>query len=536
MDTRRLTTLTSAIALSSVLALAGQAPASKPGAVAAAPAAVAIAPPKAYDDIVSFAAAAAAAAPERVKYGSLGTLAGKDVPFIVVGNGIADATPAAVKAPDRLRVWVQAASREGTDAALMLLKDLAAGRNELWLSTVVLLVSPMELDPGRRRSPGDYVFLETPDAAMYAKAITEYDPHVAIEIRTEDGPCSAYAVTFSPPLHPNTSEHILGTLREEYIPFLVRGLKSRWSMDAFYRGTVVGGDDGCAPKPAEKVAATAGGRRGAPAPAARGRATGRGAAAPSSTPAPAADAQEPAWQASGYQLGIASNYVGVRNRFSLVGVVHARDGAEDRAAAASHFLEEAVAFAWGANARLKKATASADAGVLVGRRLPTGVQLSSLGQVEVLMSDAASAAAAAGGPVKRTSASRIVSMRDQLGFEAASDEVVAAEYFVPASQTAVVELLKKHGIQLRQLTQATKGAEEFVVTPAPAGSAPAASRIAGSWRPSAAEVPAGTWAVRMNQPLSRLAFALLEPTSEDSIAALPGVTDGKTYPILRRGR
>ena len=125
-------------------------------------------------------------------------------------------------------------------------------------------------------------------------------------------------------------------------------------------------------------------------------------------------------------------------------------------------------------------------------------------------------------------------MRDQLHFEPASDEIVAAEYFVPASQTAVVELLKKHGIQLRQLTQPTKGAEEFIVTPAPAGSAP--GRIAGTWQRSTAEVPTGSWAVRMNQPLSRLAFALLEPTSEDSVATLPGVSDGKTYPILRRGR
>ncbi len=125
-------------------------------------------------------------------------------------------------------------------------------------------------------------------------------------------------------------------------------------------------------------------------------------------------------------------------------------------------------------------------------------------------------------------------MRDQLHFEPASDEIVAAEYFVPASQTAVVELLKKHGVQLRQLTQGTKGAEEFVVTPAPIGSAP--GRIAGTWQRSTAEVPSGSWAVRMNQPLSRLAFALLEPTSEDSVATLPGVSDGKTYPILRRGR
>jgi hypothetical protein len=490
-------------------------------------------PPKAYDDIISFAAAAAATTPERVKVGSLGKLGGRDVPLVVVGNNLTDTTPAGVKASGKLRVWVQAGSREGTDAALMLVKDLAAGRNDLWLSAIVLLVSPMEIgDPKRQPSGREFVFLDTPEASMLAKGLTDYDPHVGIEIRTEDGPCSAYAVTFAPPLNPNTSEHILGALREEYFPFIISNMKTRWSMETFYRGKVVDGDDGCTPKPVEKVAATPSGRgRGAATQAAgRGRTGGRGAAP---APAPAVEAQQAAWQASGYQLGLAANYLGVRNRFSVVGVVHAKDAPGDRAKAAGYFLEEAIAFAWGANSRLKKATEAADAGVLVGRSLPTSTRLATLGQVEVLMSDP-NASGDPTTPTKRTSASRVVSMRDQLHFEPASDEIVAAEYFVPASQPAVAELLKKHGIQLRQMTQGTKGAEEFVVTPAPAGSAPA--RLAGTWQRSTAEVPSGSWAVRMNQPLSRLAFALLEPTSEDSVAGLPGVSDGKTYPILRRGR
>ena len=77
MNARLLTTLTSAIALSSVLALAGQ---TQPS-------------PKAYDDVASFAAAAAAAAPERVKLGSLGKLGGKDVPLVVIGQNVTDTTP-----------------------------------------------------------------------------------------------------------------------------------------------------------------------------------------------------------------------------------------------------------------------------------------------------------------------------------------------------------------------------------------------------------------------------------------------------------
>jgi hypothetical protein len=531
VNARVLTTLTSAIALSFVLALSGQTgtpgPAKPPADTGAT-----IAPPKGYDDVISFAAAAAATAPERVKFGTLGKLGGKDVPLVVVGTGLTDTSAAALKASPKLRIWVQAASREGTDAALMLLKDLAAGKNVLWLSSVVLLVSPMEIGDIRRTPSGrEFAFLDAPEAVTLAKALADYDPHVSIEIRTEDGPCSGYAVTFSGPLNPNTSEHVLGTLREEYFPYIVRSLKTKWSMESFYRGKVVGGDDGCTVKAPEK-AATAG-RRGASAPptAGRGRAGGARGTAATASPAPAVEAQQAAWQASGHQLGLVANYLGVRNRFSVVGAVHAKDTSDDRAKAASYFLEEALGFAWGANARLKKATESADAGVLVGRSLPTSTRLASVGQVEILMGDPAPGDS---GPVRRrTSPSRVVSMRDQLHFEPASDEIVAAEYFVPASESAIVELLRKHGIQLRQTTQGIKGAEEFAVVPA-AGSP--AGRLSGTWQRSTAEIPAGSWAIRMNQPLTRLAFALLEPTSEDSVAWMPGVTIGKIYPVLRRGR
>jgi hypothetical protein len=512
-----------------VLVVAGQ---TQPPSGAKPPAdpVVTIAPPKAYDDVISFATAAAATAPERLKLVAMGKLGGKDVPLVVVGHGVADATPAAIKASGKLRVWVQAASREGTDAALMLLKDMAAGKNELWLSAIVLLISPMEIGETRQPTGREYLGLESAESSLSAKALIDYDPHVGIEIRTEDGPCSAYAVTFAPPLNPNTSEHILGVLREEYFPFIIERLKTKSSMEAFYRGRVVGGDDGCTAKPVEKVAATpAGGRRGAAPAAGRGRAGGR---ATGSAPTPTVEPQQAAWQAFGYQLGLVSNYLGVRNRFAVVGVVHAKDSADDRASAAGQFLEEAVAFAWGANTRIKKATEAADAGTMVGRSLPTSTRLTTLGQVEILMSDAT--ASIDGAPPKRTGASRVVAMRDELHFEPASDEIVAAEYFVPAALTTVVELLRKHNIQLRQMPQPTKGVEEFVITPAPTGGA--GSRVAGTWQRSTAEVPSGSWAVRMNQPLSRLAFALLEPTSEDSVVTMAGVSDGKTYPILRRGR
>jgi hypothetical protein len=255
----------------------------------------------------------------------------------------------------------------------------------------------------------------------------------------------------------------------------------------------------------------------------RGSSTAKPAAP---APAPPEPAIEAAWAAPSHRLAVTANYVGARNRFAVVGVVHARDAAPERSNAASRFLQEALGFAWAASARIKKACEDADKQLLVGRSLPTSARPSTIGQVEILMS----APPAEGGPAaKRTEATATVTMRDRLRFEPATDEVLAAEYFLPPDETAIVDLLKHHGIQVRQLTQPTKGVEEFVI----ASAAPGTPQVAGGWKPTAADVPAGSWVVRMNQPLARLAFSLLEPTSDESVATFLR-ENGKIYRIMRR--
>ena len=52
-------------------------------------------------------------------------------------------------------------------------------------------------------------------------------------------------------------------------------------------------------------------------------------------------------------------------------------------------------------------------------------------------------------------------------------------------------------------------------------------------------VPAGAFEVKMNQPLARLAFYLLAPTSDDGVVNWNVIDDllgegVKTYPILRK--
>jgi hypothetical protein len=475
---------------------------------------------------------------------------GRDMSFVVVGTDLPDASAAAVRASGKVRVWVQSGDRHsGSDdrgAVLKMLGDIVAGRHALWLSSMVLLVNPIvDADAfGRGAGPAgdtvdptrDQVALITPEAAAFAKLFTEYDPHVSIALRTEAGPCTAYAVTYMAPLHPSVSEHILGPLRDDWFPFISKNLKSKHSLESFYRGTVEGGPDGCMAEPGVAVeAAPAPSRGGGPPPAANGRlgAAGRAGARGRSAPVPVAPpkpVEPPAWASVGHQANRRVNYVGLRNRFAIVGVTDANDTLARRTKAASAFLEEALSFVWAASTRLKKAAQDADAQPVIGRAFATRARPTTGNSIDILMSarqqPGLDAQQAAGLP----SAATPVQMVDRLRFEPAADETAAAEYYLPESLTPAIDLLKKHGVIVRRLEKPTRGIEEFVATdgPVPIGG------LAGRWQPATVEVPAGSWVVRMNQPLARLAFTLLEPASEDGLATVLGLSSGKGYQIFRK--
>jgi hypothetical protein len=142
-------------------------------------------------------------------------------------------------------------------------------------------------------------------------------------------------------------------------------------------------------------------------------------------------------------------------------------------------------------------------------------------------------------------------MIDMLWFQPSHTEDVGSVYYVPASETKVLTLLKEHGVQMTATAAPVSGVEQFTIasnTTRPAAQngnsidtgAHALRTLDGSWGPAAGvSVPKGAFAVKMTQPLARLAFYLLAPTSDDGVVAWNFLDDqlgdgAKTYPILRK--
>jgi hypothetical protein len=378
----------------------------------------------------------------------------------------------------------------------------------------------------------DYMKLDAPEGQASAKLWVDYDPHVGFDLHTSNGSNHAYYLTYSPPLNPNTSDQIMKIMKDEWFPFITKTIKAKHGWDTFYYGNVEGGGRGRGRGAAGDPAAAAGATPPPP--------------PPQTPPAPAAPR---AWGTFEHVPRFHNNYVGLRNRFALLSEAYSYATFEDRIKVTNYFLEEALNFASQNIDRLKQATAAADKEALAGKSLATRAQKKSGGLIEILMGEVEDEKNPVSGAImnRRKDVVRPEQMTDRLWFEPTATEEVPAEFYVPATATASLDLLRKHGIQMRQVTAPVSGVEQFVISSntarPPTGSIDtqqhALRTLEGKWEPApGVTVPAGSYAVPMNQALARLAFYLLAPTSDDGLVTWNFLDDllkdAKTYPILRK--
>jgi len=111
----------------------------------------------------------------------------------------------------------------------------------------------------------------------------------------------------------------------------------------------------------------------------------------------------------------------------------------------------------------------------------------------------------------------------------------------PAFATAL-ERLRTHGIRIEEVGAETQvPVERFSISAITKAPKPfqghQETRLKGAFDKAQFTVPAGSLYIPANQPLTRLAFYLLEPESDDGLVTWnymdEGLQQGKTYPIYR---
>ncbi len=455
---------------------------------------------------------------------------GRDLPLVVVGK-VAGSEPDAVKATGKARLYIQggihAGEISGKEALLILLRELASGQHGHWADSVVLLIAPLynpdgneRVSPTNRRGQHgpvegmgqrpnamgldlnrDQMKLDAPESRALVGLYSAYDPHLSVDLHTTNGSHHGYHLTYAPPLSPSTPREIDDFLRQEWLPEITRTVKEATGWDMYYYG----------------------GAR------------------------PARGEREAGWYTFSHQPRYVSNYIGLRNRFGILGEAYSYASFEERIGISYWFTREIIEFAYRNASEIRDRAVRADALSPVGDSL--GVQFEvqrSEEPVTILMGETVEEENPVSGQrmLLRTETQNPTEMFEYGTFRPTEWETVPGAYFIPPELEAVLDLLEAHGVETEVVDQPPGDLRiqsfliDSVATSEREYQGHRAQEVLGRYGPAqVSDIPPGTVMVPMEQPLARVVFHLLEPRSDDGIVAWGLIAEyleaGGEYPIRR---
>lgn len=512
-----------------------------------------------YDDVIAYMRQMAAADPQihLTTYGY--TYEGRALPLAVIGAPAA--TPEAVLATGKTRIYIQAnihgGEVEGKEATLWLLRSIARGERAEWFKSMVLLINPIYNADGNERinlvnrgsqaGPAggmgtrenalgldlnrDGIKMETAEARSMASLLTRYQPHVAMDLHTTDGSAtSGFNMTYETSLSPNNSKAEMSLLRDELLPEITKSVKAKHGSDWWFYGGVSG--------------------------------TGADRAWRSD-----ADLARPRYT---------STYYGVRNILGLLTEAYSYASFKTRIQETYWFLEESLDFVHRNAKRVRDVVAQANAESVIGQQLavrqelvkapktypmafaqavstrnpyvadrpfrlrpdgdtkvtyetlpfygtaePTETSLAPRVWAIPLDNSISGSAAAPGGAARPGGAGG----GPPGGFGGGFGGPGAAGAGTPAQRmiNSVIDRLEAHGVKYTVTTREIPfTGERFKIETNTTAAreyqgAHKERTLTGSWEPVQQTLPVGSVVVRMDQPLARLIFLLMDPRSNDGL-------------------
>lgn len=464
---------------------------------------------------------------------------GRRIPLVVVGRPVS-MNPAQARRLNRPIVCVQAnihaGEVEGKEAALMLLRDLAQGQHGDLLDKLVLLVLPIynidgneKLGPQSRTRPSqlgpemvgvrangqgldlnrDYVRLAAPETrAILQHVFVTWDPDVYIDLHTTDGTLHGYQLTYSPPLNPDTEAGILSYARDELLVEVRRDIRRRYGIEVMDYGNV---------------------------------------------PRGSMPDREFAWYTNAPEARYGTNYVGLRNRISILSEAMSHCAFKVRTEATYRFVQLILEKVARDAQRIVELTRQADLNVTSRGLHPEAAgamgirfDFASRGREKILLDKGETRERRDGqarnrppGPPQEVVA---VDMEVFDRFRATATRSYPAVYIFGPDLSRVAQLLVAHGVAVdKTLAPCQATVESLHVTAIDlreGWSLPYALReVTGTCAKQETTIPVGSYLVRTAQPLGALIFNLLEPEGRDGVGAwnLLGaqLAVGRPYPITK---
>jgi hypothetical protein len=246
---------------------------------------------------------------------------------------------------------------------------------------------------------------------------------------------------------------------------------------------------------------------------------------------------EKGWRTFGHQPRYMTNYIGLRNRLSILDENYNYADFKTRVHASYHLLKAILDYCVGHAAEIRKLVADADARTVRSGLAPSEAdtfgldidvrplpgKLTILGyEMEAPPAPAEGAAPAPFPRMRPTDRPKTYAMPYHADFVAKRAVRLPYAYLIPLASTEVPEKLREHGIAVERLTApATLEAEAFRLKEIKGAErlyqGHRTNAVNGDYAVEKRDFPAGTYLVRLAQPLGRLAAYLLEPESDDGL-------------------
>ena len=482
------------------------------------------------------------------------TTEGRDLPYVIVSRPLF-ATPEAARRSGRPIVFVQgnihSGEVEGKEALQALVRDLMIDTKRNVLDSIVLIALPnYNADGNERLAPQarsrsaqngpemvgtrpnatglnlnrDYMKADAPETRASLAMFNAWDPHVFVDLHTTNGSYHGYNLTYAPSLNPAAElrEATFGGAwaRDSFLPELRRRVRDRHQVLTFDYGGFEGGGGGGR------------GRRGG---AAGPPPTGITPATPPTGITPATPPTQ--WRTYEHTARFGTNYYALRGRVSVLSEAYSHDPFEKRVRSTYAFVKELLSLvAERRDAIMNLAKRSDDALRRGPSVLPPVPVRSAMTQTpyeaevsyEEIERLGDSTRYEAGMPLgaRRTGRFKSAPMQMFTRFTPTLTRPAPWGYAIAATDTTAFNLARLHGFEISRLSAEWRGdaGPQFVVDSTVI--APQAFeghrmvRLVGRWEPGRpVTLAAGTWIVRVGQPLGVLAMYLLEPESDDGIVA-----------------
>jgi hypothetical protein len=458
---------------------------------------------------------------------------GRALPLVIAGPpGVVD--PASARGTALPIVFfmanIHAGEVEGKEAALMLLRDLATTHRKLRDELVFLIAPiynadgneritvdnrPTQLGPingmgTRENAQGldlnrDAMKLESPEArGLIGNVFARWDPLLFVDLHTTNGSYHGYQLTYAPSLNPNVDDDITDFARDTLLPELRDRMRKRHGKETYYYGNF---EDQLQP--------------------------------------------EKGWLTFDPRPRFGTNYGGLRNRFTILSEAYSYIDFKARVEVTYQFIHEIAVAAVRYGGKMQRIASKADERIRRGKLRKQGVEFELAkykSNVEILWERCEPAEPGTGAPdpetgkgvIVRSGAIVPVKIVDYGIFSISERAEVPYAYAIDAAATNAVDNLLTHGVAVERLhTDTEVEVERFVIAEAMHAEEEFQGhrelRLTGKWKRATETLAAGTCVVRMNQPLARLAFYLLDPRSGDGLFAWNYFDEllGKVAPVRR---